>query len=304
MAVMPSARKAAAAAAPPAPPGTPQPPAAVPRSAPAPPPEPDAPPPAAYKTYSTRTPQRASKPAAKPAEPKPEPAPAAAVAGSPPAAAAPPSEPAAPPPVAPGAALPGDPPPPPRRSPGAAIGDGFRNLDRRVYAILAAIVIGGALVFGIAVLGGKSKDKVPPEPTQAAAVVTTKSKPKKTPTPKPAAAPALKTQAQEIDRLLKLSQTGRAAAVKGDFKAATANRAKLLKDLQSLQGKATDAQLKAGVTAFAAAIRESLRQNRECGSKCSTSDITKVGTLKQTALDKLNPLLKRFGLGPYTIKQI
>jgi hypothetical protein len=300
MAVMGSAGKAAAPATPPAPPGTPQPPAAVPRSKPAPTPEPEAPPPPAYKTYSTRTPQRAPKPPAKTAEPQPAPA-----AAAPPPAAAPTPDRAAAASPPPGAALPGDPPPPPRRSPGAAIGDGFRNLDRRVYAILAAVVVGGLLVFGIAALGGKSKDKVPPEPTQAAAVVAETPKAKKTPKPKPvAAAPALKTQAQEVDRLLKFSQAGRADAVNGDFKAATANRTKLLKDLQSLQGKATDAQLKAGVTAFAAAIRESLRQNRECGSKCSTSDITKVGTLKQTALDKLNPLLKKFGLGPYTTKQI
>ena len=56
--------------------------------------------------------------------------------------------------------------------------------------------------------------------------------------------------------------------------------------------------------AFSAAIRESLRQNRDCASKCSASDIKKVGQLKDAALAKLNPLLKPFGFGPYTSKQI
>jgi hypothetical protein len=288
---MPSVRNDAPAAAPPAPPGTPQPPAAVPRSSPAPPPEPPSDP---YKTYNTLGPARPPKKPPKAAAPEPA-APAAAAPAEPAAVAAPPPAAATPPP--PAAERPAKPPRPPRRSPAAVL----RDLDRRIYAILAAIVVGAALVAGIAVIGSKSKDKVPPEPTQAAAVV--KPKPKKTRTPKPTA-PALKTQVEQLDRLLQRSKTGRADAVNGDFKAAIANRAQLVKDLQSLEGKAANAQVKAGATAFAAAIRESLRQNRDCASKCSTSDITKVGTLKQTAVDKLNPLLKRFNLGPYTAKEI
>jgi hypothetical protein len=263
---------------------------AVPRSSPAPP---EPPPSDPYKTYNTLGPARPPKTPPKAADPEPAAAVAAPAPPEPVAAAAPQPAAAAPPP--PVAERPAKPPRPPRRSPAAVL----RDLDRRIYAILAAIVVGAALVLGIAVIGSKSKDKVPPEPTQAAAVV----KPKKTPKPKPAA-PALKTQAQQLDRLLQRSKTGRADAVNGDFKAAMANRAKLLKDIQSLQGKATNAQVKAGATAFAAAIRESLRQNRECAAKCSTSEITKVGTLKQTAVDKLNPLLKRFNLGPYTAKEI
>jgi hypothetical protein len=287
-AIMPSVGKAATPAAPPAPDGSPQAPVAVPRSSPAPPPEP--PPSDPYKTYNTLGPARPPKVPPKTADPEP-----AAAAPADPAAPAAAPQAAAPAPLPPVAERPAKPPRPPRRSPAAVL----RDLDRRIYAILAAIVVGAALVLGIAVVGSKSKDKVPPEPTQAAAVV----KPKKTAKPKPAG-PALKTQAQQLDRLLQRSKTGRADAVNGDFKAAMANRANLLKDIQSLQGKATNAQVKAGATAFAAAIRESLRQNRECAAKCSSSDITRVGTLKRTAVDKLNPLLKRFSLGPYTAKEI
>ena len=69
---------------------------------------------------------------------------------------------------------------------------------------------------------------------------------------------------ETLDSLMKRSARGRAAAVKGDFAAATANRSDLLRRLRRLERQADDAELKAAATSFAAAIRESLRQNREC----------------------------------------
>jgi 2-oxoglutarate dehydrogenase E2 component (dihydrolipoamide succinyltransferase) len=291
---MPSARAAfLAGAEPEAPAAAPRPPAAVPSATKQPPPEP--PPPPAYKTYITGTPRRAPTPKAEPApaEPAPAaPAPAAAAAVAP--AAAQPPPPAAQPPK----------PSKAPRAPGPPLGERIKRIDKRIYAIVGTLLVGAALVFGIAALGGADKGPKPqPEATEAAAVLGSKPKPKKTPKPKPKPSP-VKGQAQQLDQLMKLSEQGRAAAVKGDFKAATANRAKLVKDLQSLQGKAADPQVKAAAIAFAAAIRESLRQNRECGSKCPTADIKKVGQLKDAAVAKVNPLLKRFGLGPYTSRQI
>ena len=76
------------------------------------------------------------------------------------------------------------------------------------------------------------------------------------------------------------------------MKAAIANRSKLLRDIRALDAQADDKQLKAALTSFGAAITESLRQNRECASKCSDADLNKVGTLKQAALAKINPLLE------------
>jgi hypothetical protein len=80
----------------------------------------------------------------------------------------------------------------------------------------------------------------------------------------------------------------------GDVKAATANRAKLLADLQSLRARATDPQPQPALDSFIAAIRESLRQNRECGAKCSPSDLSRVDSLKQQVLSRLSPLLRRY----------
>jgi hypothetical protein len=101
-----------------------------------------------------------------------------------------------------------------------------------------------------------------------------------------------------------LSENGRAAAVRGDIKAATASRAKLLRDLERLNADATDKQLKAAVASFIPAITEALRQNRECGSRCSTAELDKVGALKHAALQKLNPLLKAHGGDTYRPEDI
>jgi hypothetical protein len=98
----------------------------------------------------------------------------------------------------------------------------------------------------------------------------------------------------KVDGLMQFSEQGRAAAIAGDTTAARANRTKLLADLQSLQAQVTDAQLKAALASFIAAIRESLRQNRTCGIKCTTSDLARVDALKQQAVAKLNPLLLKY----------
>ena len=87
---------------------------------------------------------------------------------------------------------------------------------------------------------------------------------------------------ETLDSLMKRSARGRAAAVEGDFAAATANRSDLLRRLRRLERQADDPELKAAVTSFAAAVRESLRQNRECGSGCSTRELERVGKLKET----------------------
>ena len=114
----------------------------------------------------------------------------------------------------------------------------------------------------------------------------------------------LPKQVQTLDGLMKTSQKGRAAAAKGDTKAAIANRSKLVKDVQRLRGEATDKQLKAGLASFAAAIRESLRQNRECGAACSASDLKKVSRLKQDTVDALNPLLRKYAKTTYHARDI
>ena len=216
-------------------------------------------------------------------------------------------EPATPPPPPPAAGPPPPPPgppPEPRRPPLTAVGDFVRRIDPRVAAVvLAILVIGGGLI-ALGTIGRSAKPHTTAQATTLDPTSTPESTktPRPKPTPKPG--PSLKSQILKLDTLLKLSQKGRAAAVQGNFKAATANRAELLKDLQSLQGKAKNTQLKAGLAAFIAAITESLRQNRTCGSKCPSSDIAKVSTLKATAVVKLNPLLHRFGAGPYSSKTI
>ena len=58
------------------------------------------------------------------------------------------------------------------------------------------------------------------------------------------------------------------------------------------------------MASFSAAIRESLRQNRECASKCSTADLQKVGRLKTAALAKVNPLLEAHGGRTYKRAEI
>jgi hypothetical protein len=139
-----------------------------------------------------------------------------------------------------------------------------------------------------------------PKPAAANAARETPVAP--TPTPKPVT--ALRRQVQSVDDLMKASKEGRAAAVKGDIKAAIANRSKLLQDLKRVSSEATDARLKAGLRSFTAAIRESLRQNRECAGGCTTSELNKVNRLKQQALAKLNPLLRKYAQTSYSSRDI
>ena len=109
---------------------------------------------------------------------------------------------------------------------------------------------------------------------------------------------------ETLDSLIKRSVRGRAAAVKGDFEAAAANRSDLLRRLRRLERQADDAELKAATTSFAAAVRESLRQNRECGRAARRGDLEKVGKLKETALKKINPLLEAQDLDTYKVTEI
>jgi hypothetical protein len=103
---------------------------------------------------------------------------------------------------------------------------------------------------------------------------------------------------------MKRSARGRAAALKGDFEAAAANRSDLLRRVRRLERQADDAELKAAATSFAAAVRESLRQNRECGAGCPAKDLQKVTKLKQDALEKINPLLEAQDLETYKATEI
>jgi len=88
-----------------------------------------------------------------------------------------------------------------------------------------------------------------------------------------AGTPGLSAQARTLDGLMRLSEQGRAAAVSGATDVAIASRVTLLDDLRALRARATDTQLKAGLTRLIAAIRESLRQNRTCGTRCTTADL-------------------------------
>ena len=139
-------------------------------------------------------------------------------------------------------------------------------------------------------------------PKSGAAVVA--STPSPAPTARPAKTPALAGQVRSLDDLMKASQAGRNAAVKGDTDAAVANRTKLLKDLRRLSKNVSDVKLKAGLRDFTAAIQESLRQNRECGADCPTSDLNKVNRLKQRAVRQLNPLLRKYAKSSYQAREI
>ena len=107
-----------------------------------------------------------------------------------------------------------------------------------------------------------------------------------------------------LDGLMERSREGRAAAAKGDTKAAIANRSALVKDLQALSGQVKDAKLKAGLASFTAAIRESLRQNRECGDACPAADLEKVNDLKRETVEALNPLLRKYAKTTYRSRDI
>jgi hypothetical protein len=184
------------------------------------------------------------------------------------------------------APTPPPPPKPPREWP---------KLDRRAAGVGIAILL--IALAGLALVlipkGGKS-------PQKAATLGT----PTATATPLPTPRPRLAAQVRDLDALMRFSERGRTAAVNGDFAAAVANRTTLLGRIQRLNHAARDARLKAGLTSFAAAVQEALRQNRTCKAACETSDLDKVGTLKQAALKRLNPLLRRYAHTSYKRAQI
>jgi bacterioferritin-associated ferredoxin len=178
------------------------------------------------------------------------------------------------------------------------------RIDKRTAAIVAAIVLLATVAaVAVLVLTGGSEPKTPAAEVESPPVNAVVEH--ETPEPaKPDEAPNVDAQVKTLDGLMRLSEKGRAAAVNGDIKTATANRATLLRDLKRLDAQATDKQLKAAVASFIPAITEALRQNRECGSKCSTADLNRVARLKQTALNKVNPLLKAHGGDTYRLKDI
>ncbi len=115
---------------------------------------------------------------------------------------------------------------------------------------------------------------------------------------------ALRAQVQRLNALMRLSEQGRAAAIRGDTRTAAANRSDLLRRLRSLRADVDDPKLQAGVDAFIAAIRESLHQNRTCGSRCSPEKIARVGRLKSAALATLTPLLRTYAGTSYRSEDI
>jgi hypothetical protein len=115
---------------------------------------------------------------------------------------------------------------------------------------------------------------------------------------------ALRGQVQRLDGLMRLSAAGRAAAIRGDTVAAIANRTDLLRRLSGLRADVSDARLRGGLDAFHAGIRESLRQNRVCATRCPAADLARVARLKRTALARLNPLLRRYAGTEYRLEQI
>jgi hypothetical protein len=162
------------------------------------------------------------------------------------------------------------------------------------------VLLVGSVVAALVLSGGSDK----PRPAAATAA-------RGTPTPeaeRPASTPApdadLRSQVRTLDDLMKFSEKGRVAAVSGETKAAIANRSKLLKDLQRLSSAATDTHLRAGLRSFTAAIRESLRQNRECAADCSTSELDTVNRLKEQAMAELNPLLRKYTKTTYRSRDI
>jgi hypothetical protein len=164
--------------------------------------------------------------------------------------------------------------------------------------VTAVLLIGS----GIAVLLLRGGDD--PKPAAARAAPAT-PEPEPTERPKPPRSDAdLRRQVLALDGLMEKSQQGRAAAAKGDTKAAIANRAALLKNLEQLSGQAKDTKLKAGLASFTAAIRESLRQNRECGDACPAGDLEKVNELKRETVEALNPLLRKYAKTTYRGRDI
>jgi hypothetical protein len=180
------------------------------------------------------------------------------------------------------------------------------RIDRRTAAIVGAVVVLATVVAVVVLVltgGSEPKRRVAESPGPPVNAVVEQQSPEPVVTAK-ASAPDVAAQVRTLDGLMRLSVKGRAAAVSGDIKAATASRATLLRNLKRLEAEATDKPLKAAVVSFIPAITEALRQNRECGSKCSTADLNKVARLKQAALKKINPLLKAHGSGTYRLKDI
>jgi hypothetical protein len=222
--------------------------------------------------------------------PAPDGAPAPEV---PAASEPPPATPAPPPPVAEAPAAPPPKrtkPPKPPKQPREPVSPG----------LIAAGIITLVLLIGsgvAALLLSRGDDD--PKP---AAVVESTAEPEETEAPRTGA--NLRQQVLTLDDLMKKSKQGRTAAAAGDTEAAIANRSDLLKDLQRLEGEAEDADLKAGLGSFVAAIRESLRQNRECADACSTADLDKVNALKRQTVQTLNPLLRKYAKTSYRGRDI
>jgi len=191
------------------------------------------------------------------------------------------------------------------------------RFDRRVVAAAVAVLVGGGIAAAL-LLGGGSDDPAAKRAGSTSSDRAESGSPATTPEPTVAAATpdapvdavvvpeatvdageqpaagddALAGQVQALDGLMQRSKEGRAAALDGDFAGAIANRSALLGELQSLRTEATDPELRAALGSFVAAIRESLRQNRDCAAACSAADLRRVGQLKEQALAQLNPLLR------------
>ncbi|HEX6026057.1 MAG TPA: hypothetical protein VFZ00_28960 [Solirubrobacter sp.] len=224
-------------------------------------------------------------PAPGPEPSAPEPAPPAAE--QPPAA--PPVPPPTEPPVAPPPPAPREKPPKPPREP--------LSTGMIVAGVVTLVLLIGSGIAALLLRGGDDE-----EPRSAAVVESTPG-PERTAEPTPEG-PDLRQQVMTLDDLMKRSQQGRAAAASGDTEAAIANRSALLKDLLKLRGEVEDAKLKAGLASFVAAIRESLRQNRECANACPPSDLDKVNALKRETVKTLNPLLRKYAKTSYQSREI
>ncbi len=262
----------------------------VPRASATPEPPPPPPPAPAFFTYN------ALPPATPPVDTAALESELQAPSPPPPAPEAPAAPPPAPPPptVAEPVATPPPKPPKPPKPPREPVTRGAI-----VAAVITAVLLIGS---GVAVLLLSGGD----EPKPAAARSTpAPPEPEETARPKPARSDAdLQRQVLALDGLMERSREGRAAAAKGDTKAAIANRSALLKDLEGLGGQVKDAKLKAGLTSFTAAIRESLRQNRECGDACPAADLEKVNDLKRDTVEALNPLLRKYAKTTYRSRDI
>jgi hypothetical protein len=161
-------------------------------------------------------------------------------------------------------------------------------------------VAGAVLLIALAGLALALIPKGAKKPQRAAALGTPTATAAATAEP----GPRLAAQVASLDALMRFSARGRRQAVQGDFAAAAANRATLLRRIDRLRGAARNASLRAGLASFAAAVKEALGQNRTCKAACSATDLAKVGRLKQQALDRLNPLLRRYTHTRYKRAQI